>query len=204
MLLEIGLALSLAAQSPAASGAPAIEAQELALARQVAAAMVPPGALGERMQARFRAFGNAGMRPTANPRSSGLGGEAFFEELRKTSRDPAFAERMRIRLSILNEAGLEAAAAVEPIYREAVAKALARRLSAAELRDVLAFAGTPSGRAFAGQIMDMEDQPEIMAAGKELMAASMQRMVSALDRIKQATAHLPPFQPEAGALKPKR
>jgi hypothetical protein len=207
MLLEIGLALGLAAQPPATptpSTTLAVNAQELALARQVAAAMVPVGALGKRMQAHFRAFGTAGMAPIAPARSSEMRDEAFFEKLRKATSDPAYVERMRITLTILNEAGLEAAAAVEPVYREAVAKALVRRLSAAELRDVLAFAGTPSGRTFAGQIMDMEDQPETIAAGKDLIAASMQRMGPALRRIEQATAHLPPLQPGAGAPKPKR
>lgn len=207
MLLELGLALALVAQAPAASAqsaVPAVEAQKMALARQVAAAMVPPGALGERMQARFRAFGTAGMTRGADAPLRTTNDQAFFDELRKTIRDPAFAERMRIRLCILNQAGLEAAAAIEPIYREAVAEALIRRLTAAQLSDVLVFVSTPSGKAFTGKIMDLDDQPEVVAAGKELMAASMQRMVAALDRVKQATEHLPPITETAKDSRPKR
>lgn len=197
----IGLALMIAA--PQALGAAPQVAQtaedgRLAVAREVAAAMVPDGSLARQMQARFQRFDRAGESRDLGPPPSDPQLRAVYDKIRQMPADPALAERLRISKRIFDQAGIKAASDLEPVYREAMARSLARRQTAEQLRDVLAFMETSSGGVFAGHLMDVVAGPEMEEASRAMTATAMRRMAEAYREIEKATAHLPSPRRPAG------
>ncbi len=197
----IGLALMIA-QPQTVSAAPRIEqpveAERLAIASDVAAAMVPAGSLARQMQARFQRFDRVGGGRDLGPPPTDPQLRAIYDKISQMPPDPAYAERMRISKRILDQAGVQAATEMEPLYREAMAKSLARRLTAVQLREVLAFMGTNSGGVFAGQLMDAFGGPELEELSGTMTTIAMRRMAEANREIEKATAHLPSPRGPAG------
>jgi hypothetical protein len=106
--------------------------------------------------------------------------------------DPAFDRRQRL----IAETTAGAIAAVldeqEPMFRAGMAQAYARRLSLAELGDLLAFLRTPSGRAFAPLPATIATDPAVIEQTQAVRAAFAKKVPAALEGLKDASRTLPP------------
>ena len=111
------------------------------------------------------------------------------EELAKE--DPHFEERMKITQKIIGEELIKISALMEPKLREGLARSIARRLDAKQLRDTNAFLATDSGKAFAGQSMRMWVDPDVMRSMMQSMPHIFMAMPGAMMRLEAETAHLP-------------
>ena len=111
------------------------------------------------------------------------------EELAKD--DPHFEERMRIMRKVVGEELVKVSALMEPKLRDGLARSIARRLDAQQLKETNAFLATPSGKAFASQSMRMWVDPDVMRSMMQSMPHIVMAMPGAMMRLEAETAHLP-------------
>ncbi len=87
--------------------------------------------------------------------------------------DPQYAARNeRITRAVTAMMG-KLLEAVEPAYREGMARALARRFSEAEMRELLAFFATPTGGKFAAQSFLVQYDPQLMGVMEAMGPAAV-------------------------------
>jgi hypothetical protein len=82
--------------------------------------------------------------------------------------DPDFEARTTIMVDLTNRMLTQFFEAMEPAYSEAIARAYAVRFSETELRDILAFAETESGRKYAEFGFLIQFDPQIAAAASAM------------------------------------
>lgn len=188
----------------------------LALARTSAAAMWPDGAYG-RMMSGF--MGNMFERvlamkasempgPMATPKPRALSSKQDLSiHDQAVAKDPCFDQRTAAIRSVVTDELGKFSVIVDPRIREGMARAMARRLDARQLTDVDRFFATPSGRAFAGQYMQLWLDPDTMRSlftsmpeTMKLMPEMSQKMKAASDRFPKPVP-APPVKPPV--LRPK-
>lgn len=106
--------------------------------------------------------------------------------------DPAFDRRQRLIAETTTRAIAKVLDEQEPMFRAGMAEAYARRLSLAELGDLLAFLRTPSGRAFASLPATIATEPAVAAQTDAIRAAFAKTMPAVLAGLKDASLTLPP------------
>lgn len=135
-----------------------------------------------------------------SPAQAMKGMVAMFEDQRLvdivSAKDEHFEERLKIVREVVGEEMPKMAAAAEPKMRKHFAEMFARRFNDQELRDLAAFAATPTGQKYAKEQWVMwvdpayfralfASAPESMAAGKAMM-----------EKLETRMAHLPPMFPK--------
>lgn len=207
-LVILGTALLLSppvaqAQAPAAApSAQPVDPARLAAAQKAVAALVPEGVYVRMMRDQYPAMMEVMMREMMGMKGSEFGqGDANGKTMAELARqhDPAFEERMRIMTGIMGQEMGTVMGQMEPGVRAGLARAFARRFTAAQLADMNAFFLTPSGKAFANDYLLMFADPEMMREMTKLAPEMMRAMPAIMDKVKKATAHLPPPPKAKGA-----
>jgi hypothetical protein len=119
-----------------------------------------------------------------------LGNNSMAEVAMKA--DPNFRERTRIMMDTMTSGMIPIMEKIEPQVRENLTKIYARRFSAAQLADMSAFFGTPSGKAYAEQSMLVFMDPEMIQGMQAFVPELMKSMPGILKKAEEATKHLPP------------
>jgi len=187
-----------AQDAPPAASADAIDAERLALAEEILSIQMPPGILGEVMTGLFEnavpAMGD--MRVGQIMQIGGLPkseveamGDTKMSEIMEIF-DPYWEERIRIVMRPMTALYSR----MEPMVRDLYIKSYARRFSAAELREILAFARSETGTAFLQHQWRMALDPtfmqDMMAEMPDLMADMNFEAIQ--EEITEAQAALPP------------
>lgn len=198
------------AQAPAAppTAAPApFDPARLALARTTVDGLFPPGSYGRMMRELMGGGIDAMMGSVLDMSAADLGmpgkdgnkpdAATMRAEIRQS--DPHFEERMRIMTRVMGEEMGRIGGAIEPAMRDGLARAVARRFTAAQLADINRFFATDSGRAFGRDMLLLWVDPETIKAMMSSIPAMIKEMPAAMKRIEAATAHLPKPKPKAAS-----
>src|SRR5438552_3692939 len=144
----------------------------LALARTAVGAMWPDGAYGKMMTGLMGGMVDKAMQLKESDFAS-LGGKApktaaaaNGKELsvhdQAMAKDPLFDQRVAaIRAAVIEEIG-KLSAVIDPRMREGLSRSMARRFDERQLADINTFFATSSGRALAGQYMQLWADPDTL------------------------------------------
>lgn len=131
------------------------------------------------------------------PEQAMKGMVAMFEDQRLIDIVSAQDEHFEERLSIVREVVAEElpgySAAVEPKMRDMFAEMFARKFTDDELRDLAAFANTPTGQKYARQQWIMVADPAYVKAIFVGMPESVQMMEAMMTKLEARMGHLPPM-----------
>ncbi|WP_347302361.1 DUF2059 domain-containing protein [Croceibacterium sp. TMG7-5b_MA50] len=215
------LATAPAAAQEAAPGANAVSAMQamfaaepltaeqearLPAAQGVAAQVVPDGVYAEVLDTTLRTMMGpmvdliAGggmdamtlaMRLGMEPESLTHLTEAERQEMTRLL-DPVFAERGRLAMGAMMDPVAEMVATVEPQLRSGLARAYAVRYDPAELAALQTFFATPAGARFAGDMLLVFSDPQVMSASMEMLPKMMERMPEMMTAMSTAVETLPP------------
>lgn len=191
------------AQTPAAPADEAIDAARLAAARTVVEKVFPLGTYKRMMSGTLNIvmdsmMGSVGDMPLAQ--IAGLGGldETAVKELgdAKLSEimaiyDPHFRERTTLGMRAMMGAMTDMMGEFEPRMQAGLARAYARKFTAAQLADLNTFFATPSGSVYAAESMMLYMDPEVMTEMQAFMPEMMKRLPEFMKAMTDATKHLP-------------
>ena len=170
----------------------------LALARVSAAAMWPQGAYGNMMTSFAGGMVDNVMRlkksdfpiPVDKKGKADATADLSLHDA-AAAKDPYFDQRMAaIRAAVIDEFG-KISAIIDPRVRDGMARAMARRFDARQLTDINAFLATPSGRAFAGQYMQLWLDPDMLRGMMGSMPEMIKLMPDVMKRVKEANDKFP-------------
>lgn len=170
----------------------------LALARVSAAAMWPEGAYGNMMTSFAGGMVDNVMRlkksdlpvPADKKAKADATADLSLHDA-AVAKDPYFDQRMTaIRAAVTEEFG-KISAVIDPRVRDGMARAMARRFDARQLTDINAFLATPSGRAFAGQYMQLWLDPDMLRGMMSSMPEMIKLMPDVMKRVKEANDKFP-------------
>jgi hypothetical protein len=113
------------------------------------------------------------------------------------AKDPYFDQRAAAIRGVLEEEAAKLSAIIDPRMREGLSRAMARKLDEHQLTDVDAFFATPSGRAFAGQYLQLWLDPDAMRSMMSATPDMMKLMPEAMQKIKEANDKFPEPKKEA-------
>jgi len=188
--------------SPAAPTA-ASSPEQIALARKVAARVLPEGAYRTVMRGTFNGMiGNMMSQMLDVPvrrfvAATGLPDKDVAKLGETTTRqimeiiDPAYQQRMKITMQAMMDGMSEVMTRMEPDMREGLAEAYASRFSSVQLTELDRFFATPTGTAFAGQQFTIMSDPALMQRMQSIMPAIMQTLPDVMKKAQAATASLP-------------
>lgn len=182
---------------------PPVDPTRLAIASEIAAVMMPKGALRQSMQANVTRVSdgirngmlNAPMR--AFVRDAAIKPEKQIRIDEDTAIaamaviDPAFAERQRLIADIVSKQLGAIIDANEPKARAGLSEAYARRLTIGELEALLAFLKTPAGAAFASAQTMIIGDPAMLDSGKAIAAETDKSAATIMKEAISATQSLP-------------
>jgi hypothetical protein len=210
--LGLGLAApALAAQPPAAPPAAAAEAVDparLAAAERLVALIMPEDAMRRLLSQGMPGITAAAME--MSPEDLGMAETMGLSEADRSrslaeigsARDPHFRERMQISMRVSSEVMGEMMSEMQPTITRAYANYFARRLTLAELNELIGVFATPTVRKYTNALLTLAEDPAFI----ELMRSMMPRMMAAASRLEErtraATAHLPPAPVPAAATDP--
>ncbi len=118
--------------------------------------------------------------------------------------DPHFRERTQIGMRAMMDSMTGVMNDMEPRFRAGLARAYARKFSAAQLADLSRFFDTPTGSVYAAESMLLYMDPEVMGEMQTMMPEIMKRMPDMMKAMKDATAHLPPARKSSELSKAER
>lgn len=186
----------------------------LALARTSVQAMWPEGAYGKMMtsfmggifdrvmQMKQSDLAALGSKPKKSPAAAASSPDLSLHD-QAAAKDPYFDKRMAAMREAVGEELGKLSAIIDPRVRDGLARSMARRFDAQQLKDINAFFATPSGRALAGQSMQLWVDPDMlrslfgaMPEMIKLMPDMMQRMKTANDKFPQPPKKVTPAKAE--------
>lgn len=188
----------------------------LTLARTSVAAMWPEGSYSRMMtgfmggmfdrvmqlkQSDFAAMGNKAPKVGASVPGKDL---SLREQI--GAKDPYFDQRMAAMRGVVTEELGKVSAIIDPRIRDGLARSMARRFDARQLTDINGFFATPSGRALAGQYMQIWLDPDMMRSLFSSMPEMMKLMPDMAQKLKAANDRFPkpPKSPESAKKKPSK
>lgn len=125
---------------------------------------------------------------------------AMFEDQRlidiMAAKDEHLEERIKIVRAVVGEEMPKYAAAAEPKMRQHFATLFARRFNDQELRDIAAFAKTPTGQKYARQQWVMWSDPAYFRALFAGAPESLAMGKAMMEKLDARMAHLPPMFPK--------
>ncbi|RYD49141.1 MAG: DUF2059 domain-containing protein [Sphingomonadales bacterium] len=202
--LALASALPAMAQTVPATLAKAGAPESLAVARSVAARLLPPGVYKQVMASTMDMMaGNMGDTLKSVPlKAIAEMAGASPEDAEKFAQvdvaavmsvyDPHWQERQERTMRAMFGAMGDFFVTMEPELREATAHAYANHFSLDELRDLNRYFATPTGAKFAGNYMTLMTDPAIAESMKAMMPKMMQQMPRFMEAAQRATADLPP------------
>lgn len=167
-----------------------IDPAQLALGQVTAARLLPQGAYGNVIDQVMGAILGPmlalapGMEANEIAELTGVdfdAAAALTEDQRKSVEaivDPGRKTRTDGAVSIMRPLLIEVGTSLEPPIREGIARAYARRFTAAQLAEMNAFFATPTGSAYAAESFAMQYNPEVMAATMQAMPVMMTKIMS--------------------------
>lgn len=108
--------------------------------------------------------------------------------------DPAHAERMHRMTGVMLGEMTKVMSAFEPELRVGMAEAYAARFSLEQLNDLNRFLATPSGQAYAANVMTVMMDPAVLGRMQALGPRLAQAMPAIAAAAQQANAGLPPIK----------
>jgi hypothetical protein len=120
------------------------------------------------------------------------------------AKDPYFDQRMAAIKGAVGEELGKMSAILDPRVRDGLARAMARRFDARQLKDINAFFATPSGQALAGQYMQIWFDPDMLRSMFSSMPEMIKLMPEVMLKMKAADDKFPkPPKTPAAASKEK-
>jgi hypothetical protein len=180
--------------APAAATAP--DPALAAAADKAVASLVPRGIYLRMMRDQFPKMMDAMMSQMSGMKASDLGlppgknGDVTLAAAAEKE-DPAFQERMSVMTRVMGEELGPVFEKMEPAIRAGLSRSFQRRFSLAQLTDMNAFFGTPSGAAFANDYLLTFMDPEMMQSVMAAMPEMMKAMPAVFSKVEQETARLP-------------
>jgi hypothetical protein len=105
--------------------------------------------------------------------------------------DPYFDQRMAAMRNVVGEEIGKVSAIIDPRMRDGLARSMARRFDPQQLADINAFFATPSGRALAGQYMQLWLDPDTMRSLFGTLPEMMKLMPDMMQKIEAANDKFP-------------
>lgn len=180
-----------------------IDPAQLALGQAAAAKLLPEGAYGKMMNQLLKNFLKPmlalepGMSGTKIVSKTGIDhdfADALTEDQRNAVADifdPDRQARSEGLLALLGPIMLEASKALEPPMREGIARAYARKFSAAQLGEINSFFATPSGAAFAAESFAIQADPEVLSATMQAMPIMLTKIMDSASGLEAKMKTLP-------------
>ena len=167
------------AGEPEATRSVDIEADRLAAAKRLVGITSPPGQYARTV--------TEGMQPIMNR----LLKQSVQPDPEASKVDPHHRERMDILARVVLDEVTKLSLEAEPEMINGMARAYARRFTAAELDELARFFSTPTGRRYTAESLDLMKDPEFVAVLTGLQPRFQRAMPSIMERVEKATAHLP-------------
>lgn len=180
-----------------------IDPAQLELGRATSAKLLPDGAYGKMMEQMLGQFlkpilaMDPGMSGSVIAAKTGMDYEAadkLTEDQRKAIAaiiDPQREARTGGALALMTPLMLEAGKALEPPMREGIARAYARKFSAAQLNEINAFFATPSGASFAAESFAIQGDPEVLSATMQAMPLLLTKVMGGVGDLEAKMKALP-------------
>jgi len=177
---------------------------KLALAQTTAAALWPNGAYGNLMTGMLGNMFDNVMKlkesdlpdPIKVKKQAAAGAPDLSVHDQAVAKDPYFDQRAAAIRQVVVEELAQISAIIDPRIRTGFARSMARRFDARQLADINAFFATPSGRALAGQYMQMWVDPDTMRSMFTSVPEMMKLMPDMMRKVK-AAAEKYPMPPKA-------
>jgi hypothetical protein len=181
----------------------------LVLARTATEAMWPNGAYGKMMTGfmggmfdrmmQLKTSDLAGL--TSKPQKSAAGKDVSLHE-QVAAKDPYFDQRMAAMRDAVDAEMGKISAIIDPRMREGLARAMARRFEARQLGEINLFFASPTGKAFAGQYMQLWIDPDTIRSIFSSMPELMKLMPDLMQKLKAADEKFPKRATPAAAKQP--
>lgn len=175
------------------------EPARLALARTSVTAMWPDGAYGKMMTGFMGGMVDRvlQLKESDLPMGKAKASAASAPENQSihdmaAGKDPYFDQRVAAMRGVMNEEAAKLSLIIDPRMREGLARSMARRFDARQLSDINAFFATPSGRALAGQYMQLWFDPDTMRSMMSAMPEMMKLAPDVMEKVKAANDRFPP------------
>ncbi|QUL37450.1 DUF2059 domain-containing protein [Erythrobacter sp. JK5] len=174
----------------------------LPLATQMSAAIVPEGALVEATEQTMAPMMQIMMAEEVSDARTRLAevtgvesDELYLLEDAATQSalsvfDPNFAERTEKTNAILLSTITRLLAALEPAYREGLARALTLRFDKAEMSELLAFFATPVGEKFARESFLVHHDPQMLGVMEQMAPAMVEILPSLMEEFEAIEADI--------------
>ena len=182
----------------------------LALARTATEAMWPNGAYGKMMSdfiggmydrmMQLKTSDLAGL--SSKPHKSAAAGKDVSLHEQVAAKDPYFDQRMAVMHDAVEAEMGKISAIIDPRMREGLARAMARRFEARQLGEINLFFASPTGKAFAGQYMQLWMDPDTMRSIFTSMPELMKLMPELMQKLKAADEKFPKPPKPAAARQP--
>jgi len=203
MQKEMDAAIALVEKMFDTGSLPPIEPARLTLAQQSMGALIPPGSLekmidnlyGKMFKTIMAEF--SGQSDLMLSIKTGVESDkiAALDEATKTKIadifDPHRKEREDQITKVLKPLISEALTDLERPMRDGMAKAYARKFSAAQLTDLNSFLATPTGRVYASEWMALQADPEVMVAVMKALPPMVTKFMDRGPQIEKDMKELP-------------
>jgi hypothetical protein len=174
----------------------------LALARTSVQAMWPEGAYGQMMTSfmggifdRVMQMKKSDLAALDSKAKKTTAAAASSPDLslhdQAVAKDPYFDKRMTAMRDAAGEELGKLSAIIDPRVRDGLARSMARRFDARQLNDINAFFATPSGRALAGQSMQLWVDPDMLRSLFGAMPEMIKLMPDMMQKVKAADDKFP-------------
>lgn len=188
------------AAEPAPVAAAPVDPARLAVAKQTVDYVFPSGTygrmMGETMDKLMDSIMDSTMRMPMKDLAGISGvetetlGEGSLAEMMEIY-DPAYKERMRLSTRTMMDEMMTLMTQFEPVIREGLASAYARRFDTAQLAEMNRFFATPTGKAYAADAYIIMMSPDVMEKMTAFMPQMMKAMPAIVEKVKVATEKLP-------------
>ncbi|MDF7775336.1 DUF2059 domain-containing protein [Sphingomonas sp. AOB5] len=189
--------------APAPASAAAVDPARLAMARRVAAKLLPEGTYREMMGSTFSdmmeaTMGSTGEFPLAelmtlgglDPDKLAELGDARLGEIMEIY-DPNWEARTKAMVDAMAPLMADVMDKIEPAVREAMAQSYAREFSLPELTEMDRFFSTPVGAHYAAKSIALFMSPEMMKVMADLTPELMKQMPAIMEAVMAAGKDLP-------------
>ena len=203
MQKEMDAAIALVEKMFDTSSLPPIEPARLSLAQQTMGALIPPGSLEKMIDNLYGKMFKTIMAELGGQSDlmlsikTGVESDkiATLDEATKTKVadifDPHRKEREDQITRVIKPLISEALTDLERPMREGMAKAYARKFSAAQLTDLNSFLATPTGRLYANEWMALQADPEVMVAVMKALPPMVTKFMDRGPQIEKDMKELP-------------
>ena len=180
-----------------------IDPAQLALAQGTAAKLLPDGAYGKMMDQMLGQFIkpmlalDGGMNAMQISTKTGVDYDVA-DKLTEAQRnqvvallDPERQARNDGMMNVLKPMLIEIGKTLEPPMREGIARAYARKFSAAQLGEINMFFATPSGQAYAAESFAIQADPEVLSATFQALPVMMTKFMGSGPNLEAQMKALP-------------